>query len=320
MTLKQAFTQWAVTNTVLAANSRNAVQRVLLKEYEDMHLEAFTEAFCRRLFSESNELLELQVKAASILVHVLSWGGDNGYCKHPSFTYEIASEEHRKRLQGQQGQQVSSDECQEASEATDSVSAPENGEALETCNSKRKTNKTTMREEAKTPKKLRGQPPRPVVQIDPTTLEPVRQWPSMAEAASEIGCLPSNIHRSVTQLRSAGGFYWADVEDADKFKDMLAHKNATPHSQRAMKASINRGKRVSSDKYKVSSENTDSMSEEKAPKPTVKQPITKTTVLPASEPANTDARGPLDQYSDDELARELKRRGWHGELIKSLSV
>lgn len=94
MTLKQAFTIWSLSskNTVLAANSREAVQKVLMKKYNDIDLEQITPVFARRIFSESTEIKEIRVKAASILVHVLKWGSENGYCQPPSFDFNIATE------------------------------------------------------------------------------------------------------------------------------------------------------------------------------------------------------------------------------------
>ena len=351
MTLKQAFTQWAAAprNTVLAARSRDAVQRVLMRQYGDMHLEVFTEAFCRRLFSESSERLELQVKAASILVHVLSWGGDHDHCQRPSFTYEIASE-------------VSSKKVQVSSKAD-----AQGGEALETCNLKLETNgpasgqnrdkiepkttsnetsnETTM-EQQTTKKKPRGNPPRPVVQIDPTTLEAVREWPSMTEAASAVGSLSGNIHRAVTQLRTAGGYYWTDPDGVADFKGRLARKKSTPRSQRALASSINRGKRkpagdakaekakaekeqqpkeqktlvqMVNDAHRQSLERMERKKQEQAQQ--VQSEPTDTDAAANLEPSNLEpAREPLDQYTDDELSRELKRRGWQGELTKTLSV
>ena len=54
MTLKQAFTMWAMAprNTVLAARSRDAVQKVLMKKWNDVELEQITETFARRIFSQ----------------------------------------------------------------------------------------------------------------------------------------------------------------------------------------------------------------------------------------------------------------------------
>ena len=93
MTLKQAFTMWACAprNTVLAAKSRDAVQRVLMKKYNETDLTEFTEPFSQRIFAQSSETQEMKVKAASILVYLLQWGADHGHCERPNFSYEIAS-------------------------------------------------------------------------------------------------------------------------------------------------------------------------------------------------------------------------------------
>ena len=42
---------------MLAAKSREAVQRVLMKKWNDIGLEQFTEQFCRRIFYQSTESL-----------------------------------------------------------------------------------------------------------------------------------------------------------------------------------------------------------------------------------------------------------------------
>ena len=90
-----------------------------------------------------------------------------------------------------------------------------------------------MKQETPTPtKKPRGQAPRPVVQIDPTTLQPVKEWPTMGDAADAVGSLRSNIHRAATQLRTAAGFYWTDPDGVADFKDRLTRKKSTPRSQR----------------------------------------------------------------------------------------
>ena len=338
MTLKQAFTQWAAAprNTVLAARSREAVQRVLMKQYGDLHLEVFTEAFCRRLFSESSERLELQVKAAAVLVYVLSWVGDHGHCQRPKFTYEIATEEYRKREQAAQQPEA---EPKPASNET--------------------SNETTMKQKQETPtttKKPRGHAPRPVVQIDPTTLQPVKEWSSMSEAASQLGCVAGNILRAATQLRTAGGYYWTDPDGVADFKDRLARKKTTPRSQRALASSINRGKRkptkAEADKPEQTPPSFDEAQGTPAPKrkpehaepaeakPESQQPQeglyemflkeyeywrkTYRTALPKDTRKGLTPleiqQERLKTFTDDELSRELKRRGWQGELTKTLSV
>lgn len=260
MTLSQAFTQWAVAprNTVLAAKSRDAVRRVLMKQWGDIDLEQFSETFARRIFRESREPLEMQVKAASILVYVLQWGGDHGHCRHPKFTYDIASEEYHKAHDPQPAaaqcaavpQQPSPDEPpstttpKNKSDMKQTESPAASGEAPETSN---------LQPETKRPRQKgsRGQVPRPVTQIDPQTLQSLQQFPTIREAAETVGCLASNIHRAVSQLRSAGGYYWCDPENAANFADLMARKKTTPVARRTLAATINKGRQKQVDNAKA---------------------------------------------------------------------
>lgn len=94
MTLKEAFEQWALIPRYqnLAMKSRDAVQKVLMKENSALELQYFTTSFAQGIFRTSGERPELKTKAASILVSILQWGYENGLCKMPTFTYEIANE------------------------------------------------------------------------------------------------------------------------------------------------------------------------------------------------------------------------------------
>ena len=172
MTLKQAFTMWACAprNTVLAAKSRDAVQRVLMKKYNDMDLEVFTESFCRRIFSQSSETQEVKVKAASILVYLLQWGGDNGHCQRPNFSYEIAS-----------ATPVTKPEPPQVTVKPEALAKRQ--EELAQRENKEQKEEQPMEEH----KKTRGKQPIPVAQIDPETLTLVKVWPSRCEAERGTG-------------------------------------------------------------------------------------------------------------------------------------
>lgn len=93
MTLKQVFTMWACEpgHTALAARSHDAVQKILMKKYNDVEVVQFTPSLVERIFRQSKEAQELKTKAASILVHVLNYGAEKGYCSKPTFTYDIAN-------------------------------------------------------------------------------------------------------------------------------------------------------------------------------------------------------------------------------------
>ena len=203
MTLKQAFTMWACAprNTVLAAKSREAVQRVLMKKYNDIELEQFTESFARRIFSQSSESQEMKVKAASILVYLLEWGGDHGHCKRPTFTYEIAASTPEV-----------APEPPKVTVKPEALAKRQEELAAKEQPKEQPKEETTMEEQ----KRTRGKQPIPVAQIDPETLALVKVWPSRCEA--ERGTGACNIDRAIAKKRMAGGFFWCMPDDAEGFK------------------------------------------------------------------------------------------------------
>ena len=116
MTLKQAFTMWAATpgNTVLAAKCRNAVNMVLMKDFGETEICLIDEIFARRIFDGSKAPQELKTPAASILVYVLKWGHEHGYCLMPTFDYSIASPKTEKKVIKKKTQQLWKKENQKA--------------------------------------------------------------------------------------------------------------------------------------------------------------------------------------------------------------
>ncbi len=312
MTLKQAFTIWAYSpgNTVLAAKSREAVQRVLMKKWNDIGLEQFTEQFCRRIFYQSTESLELKVKAASILVYVLQWGSDNGHCQRPTFTLAIAREEH-ERAEKDKSQQAEGIVLPTLAEMKgESVYMPADEptvrvkpEAL----AKRKAELKARKSETKTEKnmdekKTRGKQPKPVAQLDAKTLQVIKVWSSRSEAERELGAC--NLDRAINRKRMSAGFFWCLPEDAEGFQPNPLSKYA-PKTQPK--------KQTNAEKQQAKVKNN--------------FPTTVATLVPTPKPddatdvTNDNQRGTaaheaLEVFTDDELMEELDRRGWQGELRK----
>jgi hypothetical protein len=312
MTLKQAFTIWAYSpgNTVLAAKSREAVQRVLMKKWNDIGLEQFTEQFCRRIFYQSTESLELKVKAASILVYVLQWGSDNGHCQRPTFTLAIAREEH-ERAEKDKSQQAEGIVLPTLAEMKgESVYMPADEptvrvkpEAL----AKRKAELKARKSETKTEKnmdekKTRGKQPKPVAQLDAKTLQVIKVWSSRSEAERELGAC--NLDRAINRKRMSAGFFWCSPEDAEGFQPNPLSKYA-PKTQPK--------KQTNAEKQQAKVKNnfpTDVATLAPTPK------SGDATDVPNDNQRGTAAHEALEVFTDDELMEELDRRGWQGELRK----
>ena len=279
MTLKQAFTIWAYSpgNTVLAAKSREAVQRVLMKKWNDIGLEQFTEQFCRRIFYQSTESLELKVKAASILVYVLQWGSDNGHCQRPTFTLAIAREEHER---------AEKDKAQPDNDSRDPL------EGID-------FNDETKTEKNMDEKKTRGKQARKICQIDAETLQVIKTYDSCSEGCRAAGV--KNIDRAIKRLQLAGGYYWQYPEDVATFADRLAAKRAA-------------SKPV---KHKPSPSTGDAHHGGQSPCNLSATTHTGDSPHDSPDnQRHTAAHEALEVFTDDELLEELDRRGWQGELRK----
>lgn len=279
MTLKQAFTIWAYSpgNTVLAAKSREAVQRVLMKKWNDIGLEQFTEQFCRRIFYQSTESLELKVKAASILVYVLQWGSNNGHCQRPTFTLAIAREEHER---------AEKDKAQPDDDSRDPL------EGID-------FNDETKTEEDMEQKKTRGKQARKICQIDAETLQVIKTYDSCSEGCRAAGV--KNIDRAIKRLQLAGGYYWQYPEDVATFADRLAAKRAASKPVKH-KPSPSTGDAHHRGQSPCNSSATTHTGDSPHDSP--------------DDQRGTAAHEALEVFTDDELLEELDRRGWQGELRK----
>jgi hypothetical protein len=298
MTLKQAFTIWSnmSNNIVLAAKSHAAVQRVLMKKWSDIELEQITTTFARKVFTQSSEVQEMKTKAASILVHILNWGAENGHCKCPTFDYTIANDDEPKKTEPIP--------VPKAEEPIVKVRPGAPAKRKAELAAREEPKKDITMEQDKTTK--RGRTPRPFAQIDPQTFEVVKVWPTMKEAERALGAC--NIDRAARLLRKSAGFYWSDAADAATFEKRMDAKTRgfKPVQQKPEKKGL-------VDKFNEEQQMFEQMKKEK--KVVVEQ---KPAVAPKPEEQqiNTAARDALEVFTDDELLAELDRRGWQGEIRK----
>lgn len=344
MTLKQAFTIWssAPKNTPLAVRSRDAVQRVLMKKWNDIDLEQFSELFCRRIFYQSTESLEMKIKAASVLVYLLQWGAGQGHCQYPPFTLSIASEEH-KRACKDRGEEIDDEprlnrvvvstlaDVKARVTGTAKPEEPmvkEKPEALARRKAELKARKEPKGKKKMEEKKTRGKQPKPVVQIDPETLQVIKEWPSMAEAESQLGIY--HVDKAVTKLRKAGGFYWSLAADADTFRQRIDEKTQEEERKQKEQAAMMREKKAEKEHKPKGKSLVDMFYDEQQLFEQMKRdrniPLTRpeNTPVPADTTGDGNnrnaARDALEVFTDEELMAELDRRGWKGELQRVQKV
>lgn len=167
----------------------------------------------------------------------------------------------------------------------DSSEDPLAGISFDDDNNEEET-KTEMNMEEK---KKRGKQPKPVAQIDATTYQVIKVWPSMTEAEAELGIY--HIAVAISKLRKAGGFYWSLPADADTFKERLGEKmRQTGERQKPTKPATKKVDQRVADFGQVA--------------------------LPSKGEERNAVKDALAVFSDDELMEELDRRGWEGELSR----
>ena len=255
MTLSEAFKKWceAPRNMALANTYRTAIQSVLMKRYADTELCLIDEEFARNIFAGSDAAQETKSRAASILVYLLQWGGDNGHCRRPSFDYTISRkpEVQQPKPKRKVKPQVNTEDTEsksvesvgdkkEADQTTPdpSYSGGETSGGDEPSGKPEASDKTA----AASPPELGGdrgglkkrtirKVDDDICQLDPKTLEVVKKWPHAHRIMQELGI--GNVVRAIERCGQAGGFYWTYSKDIATFRERLAARqehNALVHA------------------------------------------------------------------------------------------
>lgn len=158
----------------------------------------------------------------------------------------------------------------------------------------------------------RNRAPRPVAQIDMSTLEVIKIWPKKGTAEKELGIW--NIGRAILKGRPAGGFYWCDEQDIDTFNpadDMRGRGAKANATARPLPARKKEKPKTDVSKTEAEKGPEATPAEQELPLLMDRGHITSTQgkTSPTLEQKIT-----LDAFTDKELALELQRRGWTGEI------
>jgi len=145
-----------------------------------------------------------------------------------------------------------------------------------------------------------------------STLEVIKIWPKKGAAEKELGIW--NIDRAILKGRPAGGFYWCDEQDIDTFNpadDMRGRGAKANATARPLPARKKEKPKTDVSKTEAEKRPEAKPTEQELPLLMDRGHITSTQgkTSPALEQKIT-----LDAFTDKELALELQRRGWTGEI------
>jgi len=256
MNLRQAYDGWSKQeqNRQFYVNTRDAFRRAWFALPTNKPCSWYTKDVLALALAETRVVESDKVKAASVMLHVLTWANfaEPKYNPKPDFKTEDVTrlihlpadklEKERQRINAamlcQPMPEEKADEDNKATATEEPAATPDNDAdplkgidfddkqqvagALMEQSARIMNDKPEEETNMEQKKRQRGKAPKPVAQIDPETLKVIKVWPSRGEAERELGVC--NIDRAIKRLQKAGGFYWQYPEDIDTFADRLKQK------------------------------------------------------------------------------------------------
>ena len=270
MTLKEAFEEYAKVPQFkrLAGMYRQAFSNVFLKKHADVDVKEVNLKLVKEIVSTSDQPDTDKVRACAALVLALHHAHAQGHCSKPDFhTDDVFRAAERS--------------------TTDLVQAM-------VCLGTRQAE--PVKRTAKPAKKRKIAKPRPVVQLDPKTYEPLKTYANAGEAGRAVGS--TNVLRAVKERTQCAGYFWAyecNVKDFKPNELSLTHRAA--RFERKVKPVPTEG-HITAALEELDSE-ADRIHEERER-------------LEEERRAKYEI---LSQYTNDELLGEIRRREWKGNVI-----
>ena len=325
MTLKEAHTSWSQQEDIKAfATKTRWIFDCLFKTLYDEPCEKLTKDILREAISKAMLGFSDKVKGASVVVHVLKFAGVK-----PGFEYSDLTKDKTVTISqhtGHSEQKRNFSERKllkmERKEPILEQKFPETTQELPKTDQKFPKINNDMKQDVDRLGRSRNRAPRPVAQIDMSTLEVIKIWPKKGAAEKELGIW--NIDRAILKGRPAGGFYWCDEQDIDSFNpadDMRgrgAKANATARPLPARKKEKPKEKAEKVKNPKADAPKTEAEKEPDATPAEQELPLLMDRGHITSTQGKTsptlEQKITLDSFTDKELALELQRRGWTGEI------
>ena len=351
MTLKEAHTSWSQQENIKAfATKTRWIFDRLFKTLYDEPCEKLTKDILREAISKAVLGFSDKVKGASVVVHVLKFAGIKPGFEYSDLTKDktVTISQHtghseqkrniseRKFLRPDGSKRPKAERLKiERKEPILEQKFPETTQELLRPDGSKRPKAERPKTDQKFPKinndmkqdvdrlgRSRNRAPRPVAQIDMSTLEVIKIWPKKGAAEKELGIW--NIDRAILKGRPAGGFYWCDEQDIDTFNpadDMRGRGAKANPTARPLPARKKEKPKEKAEKVKNPKADASKTEAEKGPEAT---PAEQELPLLMDRGHITSTQGKtsptleqkitLDGFTDKELALELQRRGWTGEI------
>ena len=325
MTLKEAHTSWSQQENIKAfATKTRWIFDRLFKTLYDEPCEKLTKDILREAISKAVLGFSDKVKGASVVVHVLKFAGVKPGFEYSDLTRDkdVTISQHTGHSEQKRNFSERKLLKMERKEPILEQKFPETTQELPKTDQKFPKINNDMKQDVDRLGRSRNRAPRPVAQIDMSTLEVIKIWPKKGAAEKELGIW--NIDRAILKGRPAGGFYWCDEQDIDTFNpadDMRGRGAKANATTRPLPARKKEKPKEKAEKVKNPKADASKTEAEKGPDAT---PTEQELPLLMDRGHITSTHGKtsptleqkitLDSFTDKELALELQRRGWTGEI------
>ena len=325
MTLKEAHTSWSQQENIKAfATKTRWIFDRLFKTLYDEPCEKLTKDILREAISKAMLGFSDKVKGASVVVHVLKFAGVKPGFEYSDLTRDkdVTISQHTGHSEQKRNFSERKLLKMERKEPILEQKFPETTQELPKTDQKFPKINNDMKQDVDRLGRSRNRAPRPVAQIDMSTLEVIKIWPKKGAAEKELGIW--NIDRAILKGRPAGGFYWCDEQDIDTFNpadDMRGRGAKANATARPLPARKKEKPKEKAEKVKNPKADASKTEAEKGPEAT---PAEQELPLLMDRGHITSTQGKtsptleqkitLDGFTDKELALELQRRGWTGEI------
>lgn len=325
MTLKEAHTSWSQQENIKAfATKTRWIFDRLFKTLYDEPCEKLTKNILREAIGKAVLGFSDKVKGASVVVHVLKFAGVKPGFEYSDLTRDkdVTISQHTEHSEQKRNFSERKLLKMERKEPILEQKFPETTQELPKTDQKFPKINNDMKQDVDRLGRSRNRAPRPVAQIDMSTLEVIKIWPKKGAAEKELGIW--NIDRAILKGRPAGGFYWCDEQDIDTFNpadDMRGRGAKANATARPLPARKKEKPKEKAEKIKNPKADAPKAEAEKEPEAT---PAEQELPLLMDRGHITSTQGKtsptleqkitLDGFTDKELALELQRRGWTGEI------
>jgi hypothetical protein len=325
MTLKEAHTSWSQQENIKAfATKTRWIFDRLFKTLYDEPCEKLTKDILREAIGKAMLGFSDKVKGASVVVHVLKFAGVKPGFEYSDLTRDkdVTISQHTGHSEQKRNFSERKLLKMERNEPILEQKFPETTQELPKTDQKFPKINNDMKQDVDRLGRSRNRAPRPVAQIDMSTLEVIKIWPKKGAAEKELGIW--NIDRAILKGRPAGGFYWCDEQDIDSFNpadDMRGRGAKANATARPLPARKKEKPKEKAEKVKNPKADASKTEAEKGPEAT---PAEQELPLLMDRGHITSTQGKtsptleqkitLDGFTDKELALELQRRGWTGEI------